>query len=318
VSVDIRSYRNTDSQALCRVFNAHYQAVGLSCVLTPLSLELCVLAKPYFVPELLLVAEVDGTVAGFAQLGFAPDATLQTLSTTQAILSALCVPVQPNSTEIAAQLIAAAMRIVSQCGAVQLRFSPPPPASPFFAGLALGDGMIGAPSTDTRLHAWLTSAGWKADERVVYWEVDLANFHPPMDRMQIQIRRMASVERLLDEPMLPWYVASMLGHTEQIKFQLANRDTQSIAADIVLWTIGHELLPQPDTIVRLWPLASEVCRRNEDHLVFLLAEAFRQMREDRVDVVRTVASDKDADVSRLLRRMGFDALISGNVFSSAV
>lgn len=269
-------------------------------------------------PELLLVAEVDRSVAGFAQIGFASDETMQTLSTKQAVLSALCVPAQQGSTEIASQLIAAAMRVAGQCGALQMRFSPPPPASPFFVGLALGDGMIGAPSADTRLHAWLSTAGWKADERVVYWEVDLANFHPPMDRTQIQIRRMAHVERLLDEPLLPWYLASMLGHTEQISFQLIDRSTRSIATEIVLWTVGHELLPQSDTIMRLWPLPADACRRNDDRLVFLLAETFRQMREDRVDAVRTAASEKDGDVSRLLQRVGFEALMSGDVFLSAI
>lgn len=318
MSLDIRSYRNTDAEALCRVFNAHYQAVGLPCVLTPLSLELCVLSKPYFAPELLLIAELDGAVAGFAQLGFAPDENLQTLSSTQAILSSLCVPVQQDSSAIASQLISTAMRIVGQSGAAHMRYSPPPPASPFFIGLSLGDGMIGAPSADTRLHAWLTSAGWKAGERVIYWEVDLANFHPPMDRTQIQIRRMAHVERLLDEPTMPWYLASLLGHTEQIGFQLISRDARSMAVDIVLWSIGSELLAQSDTVLRLWPLTAEACRRDDDRLVFLLSEAFRQMREDRVDAVRTVANESDADVVRLLQRIGFDALMSGNVFSSAI
>ena len=178
--------------------------------------------------------------------------------------------------------------------------------------------MIGSPTGDVRQQQWLAAAGWTAEDSVAYWNIDLAQFHPPMDRTQIQIRRMAHVDRLIDEPMLPWYVASMLGHAEQIGFQLTARATRSVTADIVLWTIGHELLPQPDVIARLWPLDPRDCQRSEDQLIFLLAEAFRQLREDRVDGVRTVASTRDVEVMRLLKRIGFETLAQGTVYSTSL
>ena len=316
--LDIRPYHNTDTQALCRVFNAHYQAAGLPYVLTPLSLELCVLAKSYFSPEELLVAETDGAVVGFVLIGFEPALDLRSLCASRAVVSGLCVAPHDAAAETAQQLIAAATRVASKCGANQLRFCPPPPASPYLAGVAPGDAMIGSPAGDVRQQNWLAAAGWTVEESIVYWNIDLAQFHSPMDRTQIQIRRMAHVDRLLDEPMLPWYVASMLGHAEQIGFQLTARDTRSVTADIVLWTIGHELLPQPDVIARLWPLEPRECQRSEDQLIFLLAEAFRQLREDRVDAVRTVSRSRDIEVTRLLGRIGFETLAQGTVYSASI
>jgi hypothetical protein len=318
VALDIRSYLNTDSQALCRVYNAHYQAAGLPYVMTPLSLELCVLAKPYFDPSHLLVAVEDGTVIGFALVGFEPSADLRALSTTRAVVSGLCVMPHALADQAANELIVRGSQYVSASGATHMRFCPPPPASPYLAGLAPGDAMIGCPELDLRQQRWLIEAGWSLEDTIVYWNVDLAMFHPPMDRMQIQIRRMAHVDRLLDEPMLPWYVASMLGHSEQIGFQLTARDTRSVTADIVLWTIGYELLAQPDSIARLWPLDPRECQRSEDQLIFLLAEAFRQLREDRIDGVRTVSSSRDIGVSRLLQRIGFEALGRGSVYATTV
>jgi hypothetical protein len=318
VPLELRSFRNTDTEALCRVFNAHYQAVGLPYALSPLSLELCVLAKSYFSLEQLLLAVVDGEPVGFVLLGFEPADDLRSLDETRAVISGLCVVPREDDGAIANQLIGAATRVAVSHGATQLRFCPPPPASPYLAGLAPGDAMIGCPAADARQGQWLADAGWIAGETVVYWDIDLAQFQPPVDRMQIQIRRMAHVDRLLDEPLLPWYLANMLGHAEQIGFQLTARDTRSVTADIVLWTIGHELLPQPDVIARLWPLEPADCQRSQDQLIFLLSEAFRQLRLDRVDGVRTVSKTRDVEVSRLLERIGFQMLCHGTVFSATI
>ncbi len=318
VSLHIRPYRNTDAAALCRVFQAHFQAAGLACAITPLSLELCILGKPYFDPEHCLVVEQANAVVGFALLGFAGDVSLQTIDSGQAVVSALCILDQADADSIAHTLIEAACAVLRQTGASRVRFGPPPPATPYLAGLVPGDGMIGAPNHDKRLHRWLQAAGWQAEWPVVIWEVDLGSFHPPMDRTQIQIRRMAHVDRMLEEPILPWYLASMLGHAELIAFQLINRQTRSVTADAVVWMIGHELIPLPDVVAHLWPLTQDDCRTKDDQIIFLLAEAFRQLREDRVDLIRTIASQRDQEVSRLLERVGFQALLSGTTYVKAL
>lgn len=315
MSLDIRSYRNTDASALCAVYAAHYHAAGLPGLLTPLSLELCVLAKPFFSPAQLLVAEQDGVVVGFILIGFEPEIDLLATSSTHACISALCVTNIPNEDEVATQLLASVEQFAHQIGITQLRFAPPPPASPFMAGIAPGDGMIGAPDVDTRQNRWLHDNRWEASERVAYWGIELGQFHPPMDRMQIQIRRMAHVDRLLDEPTMPWFVANMLGHAEQIGFQLTARETRTVAADIVLWTVGDELIPQPELVARLWPLDPEDSSKNEDLFVFLLSEAFRQLRDDRVDSVRTVSSESDSAMVHLLGRVGFQPYLIGTVYS---
>lgn len=315
MALDIRCYRNTDAQALCEAFNAHYRAVGLPYALSPLSLELCVLAKPYFAPEHLLVAEQGDQIVGFVQIGFEPDQTLESIDPSLGVVSALCVTAHEGAAETASQLLSAAERTAKRLGAAQLRFCPPAPAAPYFAGLSPGDAMIGVPDLDTRQFSWLAGAGWQPRDRVAYWSLDLGSFHPPIDRTQIQIRRMAHVDRLLDEPMLPWYVASVLGHTEQIAFQLTTRSTRTVSADCVVWMIGQELLPQRDLIAHLWPLDVQVCAQSEDHVVFLLAEACRQLREDRIGEVSTISREREADISHVLERVGFAPMLVGTVFT---
>ncbi len=314
MSLLIRAYQNTDTQALCRVFNSHHEAVGLPSAIVPLSLELCVLAKPYFESKFLLVAEQSGRVVGFTQVGFEPDTSLGSLSHEAAVMSALCVEPGEEDFVVGQVLLDEACRALEESGARRVRFCPPPPSAPYFAGLSPGDGMIGCPDVDPRARSWLDAAQWSPQQAVACWEIDLNRFQPPMDRTQIQIRRMAHVDRLLDEPQLPWYVASMLGHTEPIGFQLTNRQTRMVTAEIVVWTIGNELLPQCEMIAHLWPM-EQPPPGQEDQLVFLVSEALRQLREDRVDMVRTVLATEDTGMARMLTRLGFAATLCGEVLA---
>lgn len=317
VSLLIRAFQNTDTQALCRVFNSHHEAVGLPSAIVPLSLELCVLAKPYFENPLLLVAEQDQRIVGFTQVGFEPADGLTSLDTSASVISALCVEPGEEDFAVGQILIEEAIRCLAGRGAEKVRFCPPPPATPYFAGLAPGDGMIGCPTIDPRVRSWLEASQWKVEQPMACWEIDLNSFQLPMDRTQLQVRRMAHVDRLLDEPVLPWYAASMLGHTEPIGFQLTSRQTRMVTAEIMLWTIGHELLPQNETVAHLWPLES-LQPGQDDHVVFLIAESLRQLREDRIDIVRTIVAGNDAATAKLLSRIGFTATLSGVVFTRAV
>lgn len=317
VSLLIRAYENTDTQALCRVFNSHHEAVGLPSAIVPLSLELCVLSKPYFESKHLLVAEQAGRIVGFAQVGFEPDATLESINHAASVMSALCVEPGEDDFAVGQILVDEAIRTAAESGATRIRFCPPPPAAPYFAGLSPGDGMIGCPVVDPRARSWLEAAQWQVEQTVVCWEIELNRFQPPMDRMQIQIRRMAHVDRLLDEPILPWYIASMLGHTEPIGFQLTSRETRMVTADIVVWTVGNELLPQCEMIAHLWPV-ERLPAEQADQLVFLISEALRQLREDRIDIVRTVVPAQDTTMARLLSRIGFSATLTGEVLSRDV
>ncbi len=133
-----------------------------------------------------------------------------------------------------------------------------------------------------------------------------------MDRTQIQLRRTAQVERLIDEPILPWYIASMLGHADPIAFELQlNSSNQWQSA--IFWTVSQELVPQLDIIARLWPIATEASSITEDQWTYLLAESLRQLQSDRVDRVVTVAEQVDSGLTRILRRLGFQSMMSGTV-----
>lgn len=280
--------------------------------------ELAVLAKPYFVAEDLLIAVEDDVMQGFLHLSNATTPDLADTEHQRGVLSALCVTPGANEAEVAAALLRQADQMLAQSGVSSCATRPMPPDCPFYLGLGAGDSMMGITTADQRTYNWLVTAEWVPRQATSGWELFLGNFQPPIDRLQIQIRRTAHVDRLLDEPLLPWRQACLLGHTEPIGFQLTLRAEERVAQELLVWSVGQELMTTPEAIVWLWPIEVVDSTQNADQLVFLLSESLRQMAEDRVEVVRTYSDSAKTLVTSVLTRLGFRNAVSGVVLEKTI
>lgn len=334
----IRTFRNTDVDSICNVWNTHFADSGFESRLSPLRLELCCLAKPYFDPAALLIAEADGQVVGFVHLASLPNATFDDVADGTMAISALCVTPHPNETEVATGLLERCGRIAVENSMRELRFKPMLPNCAFYLGFGPADSMIGATSGEHRACSWIQQAGFQPLRPTNQWELELSKFHPPADRLQIQIRRSAHVDRQVDEPMLPWWQACVLGHTEPTAFQLTDRVQRRVLNECLFWTVAPELQSVPASVAWLWPPTIEPTPGSEaakpgseaatpaseaatpaasanHRLVFLLAESLREFQTENIDLVRTVSLANDGTASQLLKRLGFKPIQSGVVFS---
>ncbi len=314
--IAIRSYKNTDTHSICQVWNAHHTGLAVGPI-TPLHFELAVLAKPYFDADKLLVAVEGNVIRGFLHLSNGTTSDLTEVDCKRGVLSALCIVPSVDENEIAAELLSAADQQITASKITCCLTRPMPPDCPFYLGLGSGDSMMGVTTADQRLYGWLIKAGWVPRIATSGWELYLDSFQPPVDRLQIQIRRNAHVDRLLDEPMLPWRQACLLGHTEPTGFQLTLRVEGTVAHELLVWSVGQELMTTPDSVVWLWPIEVRESMQNADQLVFLLSESLRQMAEDRVEVVRTYSDSAKTLVTSVLTRLGFRNASSGVVLEKS-
>lgn len=312
VAIAIRSYRNTDTASICEVWNGHHTGLAVGPI-SSIHFELTVLAKPYFVAENLLVATENDVMRGFLHLSNATTADLAEADFKRGVLCALCVVPGEDEAEIAAALLLRADQLLAKSEVASCATRVMPPDCPFYLGLGAGDSMMGITTADQRTYGWLVKAGWVPHMATSGWELVLDTFHPPVDRLQIQIRRTAHVDRLLDEPLLPWRQACLLGHTEPTGFQLTLRSEGTVVQELLAWSVGQELMTAPDSIVWLWPIEVSGSKQNSDQLVFLLSESLRQMAEDRVEVVRTYSDSAKILVTSVLTRLGFRNANSGVV-----
>ncbi len=310
----IRTFRNTDVAALCKVWNAHYGDLGLECRLSGLQFELACLAKPYFSASDLLIAEYDEQVVGFLHLGpVAADDLRDARQGVEAIV-ALCIVPCDGEDAVARQLLSHAEKLLTGRKTGICRFKPLLPEGAYYLGFGPADSLIGATTSERRGCRWITTAGFSPAVPTTLWELDLANFQPPIDRQQIQIRRSSHVDREADEPQLPWWQACLLGHTEPLRFNLLNRAQQRRVCEATYWTVAVEFQTSPSMIAWLWPLQIPAEELGAEQLLFLLGESCRQLQMERLDIVRTVSAASDTQLNGLLRRLGFAAEQCGVVF----
>lgn len=316
--IQIRSFRNTDVDAVCAVFNAHHKDLPGYHFLDGLRLELFCLAKPYFDPHSFWVAEWAGQVVGFLHHGPTAAPGLQDANLGAQAIFALCVAPHPEETDVALALIDWFMTRAAELGSTHVRYRPLLPDSAYYLGLGAADSLIGATSQEVRTCNWLSQAGFIPSSPTSMWELELMAFKAPIDRMQIQIRRTATVNQQLDEPDLPWWQACILGHTEPTLFQLMHRTEKRLLQQALFWSLAPELQTSRESVIWLWPPQEQPEPQQEDHLTFLLAEALRQFQSERVDVVRTPGVADSPSSPAVLRKLGFRPVFNGMVFAKSL
>jgi hypothetical protein len=311
VSPTVRTFRNTDVDSICRVWNAHFGDLGFAAQIDPLRLELCSLAKPYFREQDLLIAEEDEQVVGFLHLGQVANDQLTDAEQDAASIAALCVVPSDIEEAVAGALLNCAEAVIAGRNSSLWRYKPMLPDCSFYLGLGPADSMGGATTSERRCCGWLSAAGFLPSLPTSHWELDLTDFQPPVNRIQIQIRRSAHVERLPEEPSMPWWQACVLGHTDPSEFRLTQRSDQQMLGEALFWTVSPELQTVPESVVWMWPPSK---KSEADQTVFLIGEACRQLQNERIDVVRTATAANDTATNGILQRLGFSAVQSGIVF----
>lgn len=299
---------------MCKVWNAHYGDLGSSCGINPLQMELACLSKPYFNAEELLIAEHDDQVVGFMQLGPVAADDMTDTRTDVSAISALCIVPCDGEDAVARALLTHAEAQLKAKQVKECRYKPLLPGCAFYQGFGPADSMIGATTSERRGCDWVSAAGFTPVLPTTQWELDLSRFQPPVDRLQIQIRRSSQVQRGVDEPQLPWWQACLLGHTEPLQFILADRPHGQLICDALFWTVAIELQTSPDAIAWLWTPSIPTGELAIERMLFLLGESCRQLHAERLDLIRTVTAAHDTQVNGLLRRLGFVAEHSGVVF----
>ncbi len=315
VNCTIRTFRNTDVGPLCDVWNGHHASLGPDTAIDPLKLELSCLSKPYFDSSMVYVAERDGVIVGFLHLAQPPSDSLEDQQASSAAIAALCVIECEDEEEIAGNLLHHADGECQALGAAQCTYRPLLPGTAFYLGFGASGSMIGATAPEQRTCRWLETAGYSPLVPTNAWELDLSTFELPINRGLLQVRRNSTVNREVDEPMLPWLQACMLGHTEPVAFQLIDRREKRVASEVLFWTVGSELQTNPVASVWLWPPSiAEIDSDEFTGQLFLVGESLREFQEERIDTAIAVSAAHDTRQNEFFRRLGFSTSNSGVVF----
>ena len=263
----------------------------------------------------MLATNQGGVPVGFIHFGFASNADGSDASDSMAILHKICIAPCEDEDAIAKVLIDYALIQLEKQNAKACSALGTTALNAFYLGVGEGDNLMGVVAKDHRTQRWLSEAGFIPTRPTECWELELTSFRPPMDRTQIGIRRTCTVGRLLDEDTHEWWLSTVLGHCEQIRFNLVLRSPPKVESEIMFWFPDPTIIGVDSSVVRLWlpnvPPADEARER----FVYLMAESLRQLQQEKRRAVRTFASADQQPSITLLQRLGFRSVEHGLVFA---
>ncbi|MDZ4850433.1 MAG: hypothetical protein SGI77_14200 [Pirellulaceae bacterium] len=310
----IRHFQNTDTLHLTRIWNRHHATYKRQAHISSSVFDSCVLSKPFFSAEDLFVLEVDSQPTGFLHLGFGCNTERTGLDFRHALIGCLCIEPHESEEMLADSLMAVAVKRMSAVGSKDAIAIGANTRYAFYLGMAPGDGLMGVVAGDIRLQRWLAHNEFEPQRPTACWEVDLASFRPPMDRGQFAVRRSASVVRVLDENQDDWWDAVVLGHVEQIRFQLCSRQQAAITDEILFWYTEPTWSGISSQTARVWLPEFPNEPEARDRVIFLLSEAFRQLQAERFTTVRAIASPDEVACVSVLQKFGFRSVEHGLIF----
>ena len=312
--IEYRCFRNDDPPRLADVWRAADLGPAAMQPMTSALLEACVFSKPYFDRAGLLVALDGERMIGFAHAGFGPNADASGLDTS--IGTTMLVVTVPHAAAAAAAdgLLARCEDYLRARGVRAPRGGGSETLGGFYLGLYGGSGLPGILDSSAGMQEVFRRAGYAVAERIAVLRRPLAGFRPPVNRLQLAIRR-ATTLRVIDEPARrTWWEAATTTGIALRRYELRNA-TDELLGSGSFWDM------QP--IAAAWGVAAAGLmhvdiagpRRRQGLASYLVAEALHDLAQEGVTLVETQVDEANAAAVSLFEKLGFTIAERGTVFA---
>jgi len=317
--IDYRCFRNDDPPRLAEIWRTADLGPRAMQPMTVAHLEAGVFSKPYFDREGLILAVAGEQVVGFAHAAFAPSADHSSIDTS--IGSTLLVVVAPHDheDEIAAGLIARCEDYLRRRGARTILGGGSAEMTGFYLGLYGGADVPGILDSSGGMQRAFRAAGYEVADRIAVLRRPLAGFRPPVNRLQLAIRR-ATTLRVIDEPARrTWWEAATTTGIALRRYEL--RSSQE-GPDGAAPLLGSATFWDMQTLAEAWGVSAvglmnvtiEGPRRRQGLASYLIAEAMHDLSAEGVTRVEAQVSETNGPALKLFGKLGFQTDDHGTVF----
>ncbi|HEY1601187.1 MAG TPA: GNAT family N-acetyltransferase [Pirellulales bacterium] len=316
--IQYRSFRNYDTPQLIDVWRAQPRERGLA---QPVSVELfeqIVLSKPYFENDGLILAIDEGVVVGFVHAGFGPTDDGRGVNHRFGVTSLLLVRPNYQQADIGQELLARSESYLRGRGAEVLYAGGIRPLDPFYLGLYGGSELPGVLASNQFANGVFQAGGYLEIDRVIVLQRELTGFRPPVDRVQMQIRRTSVIEETCDARPRSWWEACALDHFQVVSFDLVERDETRPAATARFWILESFAAGWGVQAAGLYELEVAADRRRKGIATFLLADAFRRLVAQGISLIEVQTMTGNAAALALYRKLGFREVDQGIAYRKQV
>lgn len=312
--IHYRSFRNSDPPHLAEIWRARARERGVVQPMSPLLFEQLVFSKPYFDNEGLILALDDKTAVGFVHAAFGPTEDQSRLSRQFGVTSMLMVRPDYRRLGIGHGLLTRSEDYLRRGGAQVLYGGGIYPLNPFYLGLYGGSELPGVLASDAEAQKLYRSSGYKEIDRCVVLHRELADFRPPVNRQQMQVRRQYTIREVRDPACHTWWEACTFGGFDRVRYELVAGDGR-VVAFATAWGMDFLGATWGMRAVGLIDVEVEEKERRLGLGTYLISEIMRRLQQEGVGVVeaQTMLKEHSAALA-LYAKLGFCEIDRGMVF----
>ena len=314
----IRTFRNSDPPHLVRLWNRQPPTVGRTAPLSVRALDDTALAKLYFEPRGLFVAEIDQRAVGFVHAGFAPASNGTQLDRARGCISALVVEPNDDADRIASRLLSAAEEYLRSAGSTSICAGAPGAVDPFYLGLDGGSRGEGVPTDDPHLAPWFLAAGFAETARRSIFQRSLSTYRPPAERVLMQWQRKTQVERTVELGARSWYDAGTLAQRERWSFRLTSTSAPARKGRIEWWDMQPLADARRERMAGWSELTVDAAAWTDGLAKFLVTDSLRRLREAGSTLAEAQVGADQPQFAALLNSLGFKVVAEKRLLSKSL
>ncbi len=311
--IEFRCFRNDDPPKLADAWRSADLGPSAMQPMTSALLESGVFSKPYFDREGLFVAVEDGRVVGFAHAAFGPNADHSAIDTS--VGTTLLVVVVPHAEQerIGADLLDRCENYLRRRGATSLLGGGSAEMRSFYLGLYGGADLPGILDSSPGMQAVFRDTGYADGERICVLRRPLAGFRPPVNRLQLAIRRSTTL-RVIDEPARrTWWEAATTTGIALRRYELRGTG-EALLGTASFWDMQPLAAAWGVSATGLIHVGIEGDRRRQGLAHYLVAEALHDLAQEGVTLAETHVSETNGPAMHLFTKLGFEITEHGTLF----
>lgn len=307
--ITIRTFRNSDTPIILRLWNQYRAEAGLYPPMTTATVEVVVLNRPYFDPQQLLIASIDGRDCGFLHWLPLPD------SPQKAVVANIAVTRREQQDELAAELLVQACQKAQTQGVATMLLGQAPEYWTGYAGVGRYGMGGGIPETDHLAVRWARSANFQSHRSLEAYKLELASYRPVFDRELLAMRRTSKVERKRDITDVPFRVAAAMSHMELHRFVAVSQQGKQLAqAEILLGDPEMMIVSGKAALLSGWHGFAQRPSENQAALKFVISAAIGDLVAERIESLQATIEAGDSEPAAMLTSVGFSLEQRGTIY----
>lgn len=311
--IEFRCFRNDDPPRLADIWRSADLGPSAMQPMTSAMLEACVFSKPYFDREGLIVAIDDGRAVGFAHAAFGPNADHSAIDTTIGTTLLVIVVPHPEHERIGAGLLERCEAFLRSRGATTLLGGGSAELRSFYLGLYGGADLPGILDSSPGMQETFHRAGYVEAERIAVLRRTLAGFRPPVDRLQLAIRRGTTL-RVIDEPARrTWWEAATTTGIALRRYELRGSG-DDLLGTASYWDIQPLAVAWGVSAAGLLHVGVEGARRRQGLAHYLVAESLHDLAQEGVTLAEAHVTMSNGPALQLFAKLGFETAERGTLF----